>query len=526
MPDKDSLEIKVSRIIPAQKWRIIRLLTRVWELPIYVPSVKEVVVIQRSGHTMTTKWQVQVDNVPISWVEKDTFAIGQDAIYFKAIEGDLQEFEGEWKFQDHPEGTEVSVNAYLKVGIPAIKDFADSYIKRLVTQNFELILETLEQRLISMRYQSYKRGDAQKIAGFGIIGHLYNFYHLEKCFKMLNPNVKLPSREFLSQLFSLTPSFKLYDILDFKSKAGQTKGCFIVATFIPDMIEKDIWAIFSKVVRACKIAEKYGVGIVTLGGFTSIVAERVGQEISNEVDVSVTTGNSFTAAMAIDGALKAAALLNLDISCLKATIIGGTGDIGSGCARVLADKVRQLTITGRTKAHLKRFSKELAKKHKAKIIATTNNESAIKDADVVIAAASATSAILNIDWFKPGSIICDVGYPKNISYTPTTREDILIFSGGLAKSPAPLGLPIDMGLPSADTIYGCFSEAIILALEKRYENFSFGRGNITPEKIDEIRNLGKKHGFEVSDFYWGDKLIDAPIINKIKEATAVEERTK
>ncbi len=53
-------------------------------------------------------------------------------------------------------------------------------------------------------------------------------------------------------------------------------------------------------------------------------------------------------------------------------------------------------------------------------------------------------------------------------------------------------------------------------MEKRYENFSFGRGNITPEKIEEIRQLGKKHGFEVADFYWGDKLIDAPIIENIK----------
>jgi hypothetical protein len=54
-------------------------------------------------------------------------------------------------------------------------------------------------------------------------------------------------------------------------------------------------------------------------------------------------------------------------------------------------------------------------------------------------------------------------------------------------------------------------------LEKRYENFSFGRGNITPEKIEEIRTLGQKHGFEVADFYWGDRLIDTPIIERVKQ---------
>ncbi|MDP2943754.1 MAG: SRPBCC family protein [Candidatus Omnitrophota bacterium] len=522
MPDKDLIEIRISRVIPAKKWKVVRLLTKVWEFPLYMPNVKEASVIQKSGHQMKTKWRVQVDNVPISWVEEDMLLLDENTISFRANEGDLEEFRGAWIFKDHPEGTEVTLQAYLKVGIPAIKDFTDPYIKKLLTRNFEAILEALERRLISIRYAGYKKGDTRNLSGFGIIGHLYNFNHLETCLKMLNPNFKMPSREFLGQLFNLTPSFKLYDIINFKSKTGSiTNGCFIVATFIPDMIEKDMWTIFSKVVRACKIAEKHGVGIVTLGGFTSIVAERIGHEITKEVDVAVTTGNTFTAAMAIDGVVKAAGLLGVDLAYAKAAIIGGTGDIGSACARVLADKVKQLTITGRTKTNLQRLSKELSKKRKAKIIATTNNEAAVRDADIVIAAAAATSAILSVDWFKSGAIICDVGYPKNISYAPVARQDIFIFSGGLAKSPTPISFPIDVGLPAADTIYGCFSEAIILDLEKRYENFSFGRGNITPEKMDEIRNLGKRHGFEVSDFYWGHRLIDETIIAKTKEAVKV-----
>ena len=522
MPDDNLIEIKVSKIIPAPKWRVIRLVTKVEEFPAYIPCVKEATVIQKSHPKMLTKWRIQVDGVPIGWTEEDTFALNESAIYFRAIEGDLEEFRGEWKFQEDREGTKVIVNVYLKVGIgiPGTKDFANAYIKEVLSKNFEAILEAVERRLISTKYSGYKHGDTEKIAGFGIIGHPYNFHHLEKCFQIFSPNTKVPSQEFLSRLFSLSPAFKMYDILDFKSRTNQlVNGCFIVATFIPDMIEKDVWAVFSKVVKACKIAEKHGVGIVTLGGFTSIVAERIGQEIINEVDVPVTTGNTFTAAMAIDGVLKAAELLNIDIAGTKVAIVGGTGDIGSACARGLADKVRQLTITGRTKDNLRRINRELSKKRKAEILATTNNELAVKDADIVIAAASVNAAIINVDWFRPGAIICDVGYPKNISYQSTSRQDILIFSGGLSSSPAPLPFPIDysLGLPSKDTLYGCFAEGIILALEKRYENFSFGRGNITTEKIDEIRILGKRHGFEVSDFYWGDKLVDSQRLEKIKE---------
>ncbi len=517
MPDKDLIEIQISKVIPAEKWRVIRLLTKIQEFPTYIPCVKEASVIHKKHNVMLTKWRVQVDGVPISWLEEDKLALHENTIYFKAIEGDLAEFHGKWTFQEQPQGTKVEVFVYIRVGVPAIKEFADAYISNLITKNFQAILDALEHRLISTKYKSYKRGDTEKIAGFGIIGHLYNYYHLEQSLKMLKPDFKMPSREFISQLYHLTPSFKLCDIKGFKSKTGETvDGCMVVATFIPDMIEKDMWLVYSKVVKACKVAEKNGVGIVALGGFTSIVSERIGHQISEDVEVPVTTGNSFTAAMAIEGVLKAAEQLAVDISKAKLTIVGGTGDIGSGCARVLVRMVKELTVTGKTKANLKSIGIELAKKKKAKVIATLDNKKAVQDADIIIAVASASSAILDVSWFKPGAIICDVGYPKNISYAPVTRDDILIFSGGLTKPPSQICFPIDVGLPSPDTLYGCFSESIILALEKRYENFSFGRGNITPEKIKEIQTLGKKHGFEVADFYWGNKKIDEAAIAKVK----------
>lgn len=519
MKNKDLAEIKVQRLIPAEKWRIVRLITKVEEFPNYIPSIKEASVIEKSGNKMKTKWRIRVDHVPISWIAEDTLVLKQNTIHFKAIEGDLEEFRGRWTLRAHPEGTIVSVVAYLKLNIPAIKDFAEAYIRKMLTKNFEGILKAIENRLISTKYASYKEGDLEKIAGFGVIGHFYNFYHLERCLKMLNPNFKMPSREFLAQLFHITPSFKLYDSPNFKSKTGQlVNGCFILATFIPDMIEKDMWTVFSKVVRACKIAEKQGVGIVTLGGFTSIVAERIGQEITSQVNVPVTTGNTFTSAMVLEGILKAARVLEVDLSSTKVTIVGGTGDIGSACSRVLVDKVKQLTITGRTKSNLRRLRSELSRRRKAKVVATTDNETAVRESDIIIAAASVSSSILDIDWFKPGAIICDVGYPKNISYATTPREDILIFSGGLAKTPTPLNFPVDTGLPVKDIIYGCFAEAVILALEKRYESYSFGRGNITAEKIAQIAAWGKKHGFEVSDFWWGDKLVGESVIEKIKKS--------
>jgi len=519
MWNKDLIEIRTSRLIPAEKWRVIRLITKVWEFPHYIPTVKEVSVIERSRHTMRTRWRVQVDKVPITWVEEDRLDLRRNTIQYHAVEGDLQEFRGEWNFRDHPEGTLVSAKVYVRVGIPAIKDFADFYIRRIVTKNLEAILASLEKRLISMRYAKPKEGESAKVAGFGVLGHFYNFNHLTKCLQMINPDFKMPSREFLSQLFSITPSFKMYDMKAFKSKTGAvTNGCFIVCTFIPDMVSKDLYAVYSKVVRACKLAEKYGVGIVTLGGLTSMVGERLGHQISEDVDIPVTTGNTFTAVLAVDGVTKAASLLEKNLKDLKVTIVGGTGDIGSACSRALATKVKQVTITGRTKSHLRTLRAELNKRRRVKVEATSDNRKAISDADIVIAAASASAAILDVGWFKPGAIVCDLAYPKNLSYASTKRKDIFVFSGGLASIPTPIATGIDMGIPSPDISYGCFSEVIILALEHRFENYSYGRGNITLEKMQEIKNLGSRHGFILAPFFWADGLIEDAHIDAVKKA--------
>jgi predicted amino acid dehydrogenase/ribosome-associated toxin RatA of RatAB toxin-antitoxin module len=518
MPDNIQ-KIRVSRVINAQKWRIFRMLTRVDEFPKYMPSVKEAVVLKKDKNKFKTRWRIQVDEVPISWVEEDVLDFPNASISFNAVEGDLAHFSGTWRLSDNPEGTLVEVSVEFAVGIPAIQQFAEPYISQMIRANFDSILESIENHLISMRYASFKKGNKDKVAGFAVLGHFYNFNHLVKCLHMLNPDFKIHSREFIAKLFNVTPSFKMYETREFKSKTGATtRGYFIVTTFIPDMVDMNVAAVYAKVVKACKLAEKYGAGIVTLGGFTSVVGERFGHKVTKEVDIPITTGNTLTAALAVDGVLKASGLMGIDLKNAKAAIIGGTGDIGSACARALAKKVKHLVITGRTKSNLRKGWLQLKFIYGARHLeATSDNVKAVRDADIVIACAAVSSSILSINSFKPGAVICDLAYPKNISYTATDRNDILIFSGGLAKMPTRIDVGIDMGLPSTDITYGNFAEAIVLALEKRYENFSEGKGNITLDKMDEIKETALKHGFEISPFYWGNRFIEDKKIFEMKK---------
>ncbi|MBN1687526.1 MAG: SRPBCC family protein [Candidatus Omnitrophica bacterium] len=510
--------VKVSRVIKAKKWQLVRLITHVEDFPRFMPNVKQVSVFEKSRAGATTCWSVEVDRIPLSWKERDEFDIKKGIIRFRAFEGDLEEFSGEWRVRALPTGeTEVTIEAQFKIGIPMIENIIRDAFAVKLASNFDAMLLALEERITMGRYKKISRQLHRDLNGFGVIGHPYNFQHLVRYFQFYKPDIKLPSREFIAQLFDLTPAYKSYDIKGFKSMTGEeANGYFIMCPIIPDMIHIAPEKVVEKVEQACRVAEKLNVGIVTLGGFTSIAGERYGKTLSSHVSIPITTGNTLTCAMTLDGIFKAAQIMEVDLPKAKVTVIGGSGDIGSTCARILAEHVSEITITGRNEKSLMETERLLTYLGKARIHTSTNNDKAIQGADIVLAAASASQSMIDFNHFKRGAVICDVGYPKNISYTACSRRDILIFSGGIAQLPNDFHLGFDIGMPSPRALYGCFTEALILDLEKRYENFSMGKGNITKERISFIRELGKKHGFDLAPFFWGNKLLTEQDLDEIR----------
>ncbi len=521
-PKPVEIEIYVTKIIRAKRWVVLRMISKIQNFPKFMPNVTSSRILEKTDDGAITEWKVIFDDIPIRWVEKDTYDLKNFTISFKAKEGDLKEFEGRWVLKQNPHGTEVQVWARAIIGIPGIDQLISNRIHDVLKKNFQKMLDSLKSRVVASRYASFKRGERNDILGFGIIGHPYNLSHLLRYLKLLKPDFSMPSQEFLSKIYEMVPSYKMYDIREFQSITGKkTRGCFIVSTFVPDMLYLGLEMVFRKVVEACRVAEANEVGIVSLGGFTSIAGEKFGQQISEAVNVPISTGNTFTVAMAIKGIEKACEMMGINLSNATVVVIGGTGDIGSACARILAERVRKIIITGRTPENLKKAQLDLQRLGKVEVEISIDNNQAVTQADVVIAAASSTKAIVDINQIKSRAVVCDIGYPKNISYMESKRNDIMIFSGGLTEMPQEINLGFDIGLPSPKVMYGCFAEAIVLDLEGHYESFSFGKGNITKENVQIVYNWGKKHGFKLAPFYWGDRLITEKEIEFIKKGKKV-----
>jgi fatty aldehyde-generating acyl-ACP reductase len=84
-----------------------------------------------------------------------------------------------------------------------------------------------------------------------------------------------------------------------------------------------------------------------------------------------------------------------------------------------------------------------------------------------------------------------------------------IFFGGLGQITGGMTFVPDFhGIlnrhPFPDVAHGCLLEGMALALERRFEPFSQGRGFITQERVEEIETVAARHGIYLAPLYNAD----------------------
>jgi predicted amino acid dehydrogenase len=364
---------------------------------------------------------------------------------------------------------------------------------------------------------------------FALLGHPANYEHLRQIAqtsKVFETFEVLPDNKLaLTRLFEMTPARAAKeDIIVPLSDGSTLRGKMILCSFLPEQVRspRGLAAAGKTVREACKLAHELGAKVAGLGGFTSIVGGAQGESLAREFGLAVTSGNSLTAALALEQLYTLLTRLGWALAERSAVIVGATGDIGRACTLALAPRVKQLVLIARNRSKLEALRDELALPEGAGLAesplsgalaqdrgtgATTRvsptasniqisaNPHEAYSADIVITATSSGQAILAEAGLRSGAIVCDIGYPDTITLSPEPRRDVIIFSGGMAETPFALNIERYTGLPSPRLLHGCFSETIVLAMSDRFENYSVGQGNITPERMQAILELAKSHGF-------------------------------
>ena len=131
------IEVNVSKIIRAKRWVVLRMISKIQDFPQYMPNVISNKVLEITEEGAVTEWNVMFDEIPIHWIEEDTYDFSNFTISFKAREGDLKTFEGKWVLKQNPHGTEVQVWVRAVIGIPAIEQMVANRIHSVLKRNFQ-----------------------------------------------------------------------------------------------------------------------------------------------------------------------------------------------------------------------------------------------------------------------------------------------------------------------------------------------------------------------------------------------------
>ena len=91
----------------------------------------------------------------------------------------------------------------------------------------------------------------------------------------------------------------------------------------------------------------------------------------------------------------------------------------------------------------------------------------------------------------------DGGYPKNLD-AKVASDGVHVLKGGIVEFGTDIGWTMmeiaEMEKPQRQ-MFACFAEAMLLEFEDCHTNFSWGRNNITLEKMDFIGAASVRHGF-------------------------------
>jgi fatty aldehyde-generating acyl-ACP reductase len=186
--------------------------------------------------------------------------------------------------------------------------------------------------------------------------------------------------------------------------------------------------------------------------------------------------------------------MGIDLARATVAICGATGDIGSAVCRWLDRKteVAELLLVARNRERLNNLQAELGR---GKILSL---EAALPEADIIVWVASMPKGVEIIpETLKKPCLIIDGGYPKNLD-TRIKHPDILIVKGGIVEHSLDIDWKImeivSMDVPSRQ-MFACFAESILLEFEQWHTNFSWGRNQISVEKMQRIGEASVKHGF-------------------------------
>ncbi len=333
---------------------------------------------------------------------------------------------------------------------------------------------------------------------------------------------KISTKWMIDHISPLWPAVKISEIdgITSKSSGKQIKGWFVACPLTPaHIIQLPEKTVYRKIIETGRLAEKLGADILGLGAFTSVVGD-AGQTIARVLDVPVTTGDSYTVAVAVQAVLLAASMLDIHPEQACVAVVGANGAIGRVCAELMAEKAAELILIGRRQDALEQLGREIfegrPERSGSLTIRASTDLSTLREAQLILTVTSALHDIIRPEDLQSGSVICDVARPRNVSaQIASSRDDVLVIDGGMVDVPGPVDFHFDFGFPPGKA-YACMAETMALALEGRFEDYTLGK-ELSRRRVKEITEICTRHGFALSGFRSFEKPVSEETIERVRK---------
>lgn len=337
-----------------------------------------------------------------------------------------------------------------------------------------------------------------------ILGHLLTKKDLRKLFPF-GKYIPISLMEFLVNIYprKFTPMSE-FDIL------GKAKGCILGIHLTSEQIMNDDKEKIRKIILDTILyaQDKMNCDIVMLGALTApATGAGLWLKDQNQVKLSITTGNTYTAAVAIQATEKAIELAKLDLDKIKIAIVGAAGVIGEAVTKYFNQKNANLLLVERNIDRFERLKPGLVNNR----YELTDNLKDLLKADIVVTATSHPEALITGEMLKRNSIVVDVAEPSDVvSNIEEIRPDVISIDGGRVKWEN-IDIKVKLGLPS-HTGFACMTEGMMQALEEDRNNYI---GSVDMNHLNQTIEWAKKWGFDIADFTCFNKPIDLNKFNKI-----------
>ena len=380
-------------------------------------------------------------------------------------------------------------------------------------------LKILHQFLSSMKFTG---GDFSHIAHYGYSEDLYREQSFLKDFD------EETARLWRENSYPIVTEMQL-DGYNAPNKC--VKGWYV---FIPNYTEellKNKKLRQKKLLQAGTLAKALDAKFAGMAGLIASFSKG-GKFLNDNVkDFGFTTGHAYTVANIYEMIKNIIKETSLDLSKSKVAIVGASGSIGSGVAKLITEnKIKEITIIDRANAvssvKLDKLKVILQKKSTTTFVGISKNIADVKDSDLIIIATNSPVSIIRSEHLKSGAIVIDDSFPKNVSRDILKkRDDIILLEGGVTQMPN-LDIDVSRHMPdlldlsiskliSCSQAYGCLAETFILSALTHKGNY--GLGDADPDLAMDILSKGKKLAFSNAVFQNYGFAVEKSRIIKVKK---------